>query len=99
MKNFDSNELARLRSLSALSVIQLLAEYAKSDPDFTPVKSRSTLRIYVEAAGHTWELLVDGPRYFDVQKRKGGGGAIDLVMHLWQVPFKQAVHMLREAGA
>jgi hypothetical protein len=54
---------------------------------------------HVGAGGADWEILVDGARFYDTRAGKGGGGAVDLVMHLWRVPFKQAVKMLREAGA
>ncbi|MBF5008765.1 hypothetical protein [Burkholderia pseudomultivorans] len=77
----------------------MMAEHMKLERDFAPVRAFNTRRVHVTAAGADWELLVDGARFFDTRKRKGGGGAVDLVMHLWRVPFKQAVKMLREAGA
>ena len=95
----DNLELSRLRCLPALDVLQLFAAHAKVDTDFRPTRATSTQRVHVSVAGHDWELLVDGPRFFDTRARKGGGGAVDLVMHLWQVPFKKAVDMLWKAGA
>ncbi|KWC91655.1 hypothetical protein WL56_05845 [Burkholderia cepacia] len=99
MQPVDNSELERLRGLAVLDVLHLMAEYTKFDRDFAPVRSFNTRRVYVTAAGADWELLVDGARFFNTRERKGGGGAVDLVMHLWRVPFKQAVKMLREAGA
>jgi hypothetical protein len=93
----DNLELDRLRSLDAVGVLRLVAEYVKVDPDFRPRQATSTQRVHVRAAGADWELLVDGPRFYDTRMRRGGGGAVDLVMHLWKVPFKSAVAMLREA--
>jgi hypothetical protein len=99
MRAVDNLELERLRALAALDVLRLLAEHTKLDQDFVPVRATRTCRVHVSANGADWELLVDGTRFFDTRARKGGGGAVDLVMHLWQVPFKRAVKMLKEAGA
>jgi len=99
MRSVDNLELARLRGLSAVEVLRLLADHTKVDRDFTPTQATSTQRVHVSAAGADWELLLDGPRFFDTRARKGGGGAVDLVMHLWRVPFRKAVAILREAGA
>ncbi|MDZ7653422.1 MAG: hypothetical protein U5L03_13170 [Burkholderiaceae bacterium] len=92
-------ELVRLRGLPALDVLLLLAEHTKVDRDFKPTRAKSTQRLYVRAAGAEWELLVNGPKFYDTRARKGGGGAVDLVMHLWRVPFKKAMATLRAAGA
>ena len=48
--------------------------------------------------GSDWELLLSGPKWFDTRASKGGGGAVDLVMHLWGVPFKKAAEMLKMSG-
>jgi len=98
MAPVDNSELERLRGLSALPVLDRMATHVKLDRNFTPREAASTRRIHVNAAGADWELLVDGPRFYDTRARIGGGGAVDLVMHLWRVPFKKAVAMLRAAG-
>lgn len=99
MRSVDNSELERLRGLTVLDVLRLMAEHLKLDRDFVPVRAAATQRVHVYVAGADWELLVDGPRFFDTRAHKGGGGSVDLVMYLWHVPFKQAVKMLREAGA
>jgi hypothetical protein len=76
-----------------------MADHAKLDRDFVPRRAKGTQRVHISAASADWELLVDGPRFFDTRAEKGGGGAVDLVIHLWRVPFKKAVQMLRDAGA
>jgi hypothetical protein len=85
--------------LDALRTLGLLAEHVCVDRDFKPTRSYATRRIHVSAAGAEWELLVNGPKFYDTRAGAGGGGAIDLVMYLWCVPFKMAVAMLRRAGA
>lgn len=99
VRSVDNSELERLRSLSVLDVLRTMAENARIDRDFTPVRAVGTQRVHVSAGGADWEILADGARFYDIRAGKGGGGAVDLVMHLWRVPFKQAVKMLREAGA
>lgn len=99
MKTVDKSETERLRALEAQRTLQLLAEHVKVDKDFQPTESMSTKRVHVFAAGADWEFLVNGPKFYDTRAHLGGGGAIDLVMHLWKVPFRQAIVMLREAGA
>jgi hypothetical protein len=95
----DNSELTRLRGLEALRTLGLLAEYVCVDRDFKPTKSHGTSRVHVSAAGVVWEFLVNGPKFYDTRSGAGGGGAIDLVMYVWGVPFKKAVAMLRRAGA
>ena len=90
-----SADLARWRSLDALQALHILADYVKEDATFRPTHASSTRRVHATAAGADWELLVDGPKFFDTRAKTGGGGAVDLVMHLWQVPFKTAVTTLR----
>ncbi len=94
-----SADLVRWRSLDALQALRILADYVKGDMTFKPTHSSTTQRVHATAAGADWELLVDGPKFYDMRARQGGGGAIDLVMHLWKVPFRKAVRMLSEAGA
>lgn len=54
-----------------------------------------------EGASEVWEtpehkLVVTGSKFFDFKaaKHAGGGGAIDLVMHLWGITFRDALEIL-----
>lgn len=95
----DNSELDRLRKLADLDVLRLMAKKVKSDRHFVPVSASSISRVHVSGAGSNWELLGDGALFFDTRVRREGGGAVDLVMHLWRVPFEQAVKTLLKAGA
>jgi hypothetical protein len=44
-------------------------------------------------------LSVRGPKFFNWQCGTGGGGAIDLVMHLHQLNFRDALHWLEAHGS
>ena len=95
----DNFTLDRLRSVPVLICLQAMGAYVKVDRDYVPTTAKSTQRVHVSVAGHDWELLVDGLKFYDTQAKTGGGGSVDLVMHLWRVPFKKAVKMLTEAHA
>lgn len=68
------------------------------DKTFVPMTLKTTQLIHFSVTDHDWELVVDGPKFDDTRVRAGGNGSVDLVMHLWQVQFKQAVRVLTEAG-
>jgi hypothetical protein len=94
----DNSTLERLRCLPALTCLQALGVYLKVDRTYVPTSAAGTQRVHVCAAGRDWELLVAGEKFYDTRAQAGGGGAIDLVIHLWGVKFKAAVSMLVEAG-
>ena len=98
MRAVDKSDLARWQKLEASLVLRRLADHIKEDRSFKPTLADSTVRVHANAAGGEWELLLTGPKWFDTRCRKGGGGAVDLVMHLWGVPFKQAAKLLKESG-
>ena len=99
MSKVTAGELDRLRNMDAEIVLLRLADHAKVDASFVPIKSEHTSRWHVRAGNREFELLVNGPKYFDTRQKRGGGGAIDLTMHLFQVDFKRAVEQLRNALA
>ena len=51
----------------------------------------------VAIGGGMVELLVTGPKWYDTRAEKGGGGAIDLAMHLLRLDFVSAVKRLQAA--
>lgn len=94
MPKVDSAELSRWRALDAEVVVLAISDFAKRDPTFDPVKSMATSRWYVTARGREFELLLNGPKFFDARAQKGGG-AVDLAMYLLSVNFINAAQHLR----
>lgn len=94
----DDASLLRWRNLDAGSTLPMLADYAKRDPDFKPVKDLHTTRWHASVGRQEFELLCTGPKFLDTRADKGGGGAVDLAMHLQGLTFKQAVALLRSKG-
>jgi hypothetical protein len=92
----DNSTLARWRDLDAVVVLLAIAEHAKQDAEFRPRQSHDTTRWHASAAGLDYEILCTGPRFLDTRANRGGGGAIDLVMHLLGLDFTRAVAVLRD---
>lgn len=94
----SSQELSRFRSTGAVDALIALANYAKRDASFVPSKSKNTERWHATAGNVQFELLLCGPKFFDTRTKTGGGGAIDLAIHLYCLQFKEAIALLRNLG-
>lgn len=94
-RSFPPALLDRLRTMTPQEALTLLGIYWKRDPDFRPVKDAGTVRLYVSLDGGVIELLVTGPKWYDTRRERGGGGAIDLTMHLLRLDFVSAVKRLQ----
>lgn len=95
MPRVDEAELLRWRGLPANLLISLLATHAKCDITFVPIKGKGTERWHASIGGWEYEFIVDGPKFYDTRAKRGGGGAVDLVMYLHHVDFRGAIELLR----
>jgi hypothetical protein len=98
MRAVDKLTLMRWREMDAIVVLKTFADHVKEDRSFHPITSRQTSRWHAHVAGRDWELLCTDQKFLDVRAEHGGGGAIDMVMHLYGLPFKAAVALLTEKG-
>ena len=94
-RSVDNSTLERWRALDALLVLAALGCYAKADSTFEPLTAHGTQRYHVNVDGQDFELLLRGPKFFDTRLQRGGGGAVDLTMHLYREPFVKAVQRLQ----
>lgn len=94
-RSVDNLTLERWRALDALLVLEKLGCYMKVNHTFEPLTAHNTQRYHVNADGQDFELLLQGPKFFDTRLQRGGGGAVDLVMHVRHVDFKGAAELLR----
>jgi hypothetical protein len=46
--------------------------------------------------GHNCIINIEGSKFYDFSQERGGGGAIDLVMHVTLCPYKQALAWLHD---
>ncbi len=95
-RSFPPALLDSLRAMTVQETLDRLGLYWKLDPDFVPVKDKATIRLNVsiDGGGRLVELLATGPKWYDTRKEQGGGGAIDLTMHLFRLSFVDAVKRL-----
>ncbi len=96
-RSFDDETLAWVREMPLSQVLDKLRDdgqlFWRRDPDFVPEKDKRTVRLFLSSpSGFAWEVLVTGLKWFDVRAGKGGGGGIDLVMHLLGIDFVKAVN-------
>ena len=94
----DKFLLERWRGLDAAEALLALADYAKADATYVPTASNKSSRWHVNCAGNEFELLLTGPKFWDTRSLVGGGGAIDLAMHLHSCGFKEAALLLKRSG-
>ena len=87
----DNLTLTRWRTLDSVVVLRAIADHLKQDAEFRPRQSHDTTRWHASVAGHC-----TGPRFLDTRANRGGGGAVDLVMHLLGADFKRAVKVLQD---
>jgi hypothetical protein len=78
--------------------LALLAIHCKADPTFQPVKQATTRRWHALTGRGEFEILTTNHKWYDTRAKIGGGGAIDLAMHLLQLSFVEAVKLLIERG-
>lgn len=93
-RRFDDARIEYLRGVPVLDVLDALGMYWKRDATFNPLKDKTTVRVHVSLGGAVVELLATGAKWYDVQNELGGGGAIDLAMHLLRLDFVSAVKRL-----
>jgi hypothetical protein len=98
-RTFSRATLTALRLMPSEDALALLATYYKPDPTYVPVKDPRSRRWHCRTACGEFELLTTGTKWWDSRAGKGGGGAIDLAMHLLQLPFVGAVKLLITRGA
>ena len=88
--------LEQPRELEAPAVLDRLGLHFKVDAAYVPKRSGRSARIHVTLeSGQVIELVFTGPKWFDKRAKVGAYGGIDLVMHLLDMDFHQAVEVLK----
>ena len=94
-RSFSDALLAQVRAMPLAATLEGLGYHVAVDRDFTPAKDGGSQRWIVStAAGASSELVVTGVKWFDTRAARGGGGSVDLVMHLETLSFVAAVKRL-----
>jgi hypothetical protein len=93
-RSFDRATLTPLREMRSEDALALLAIHCKPDSSYQPVKQPTTRRWHAHTSGGEFEILTTGTKWYDTRAKVGGGGAIDLAMHVLRLPFVDAVRIL-----
>jgi hypothetical protein len=91
---YQQAQIARLRAIDLEDVFDILGLYAKLDATYNPIRNRHSRRYHVSVNHTVYELLITEDKWYNCHTRTGGGGAIDLTMHLYREKFIQAVRRL-----
>ena len=92
----DNSDLERWRSFDASAALNAMADYAKEDQSYVPRLDARSSRWHASVAGNEYEILCTGPKFWDDRASCGGGGALDLAIHLFGISFKKAARLLTE---
>lgn len=93
-RRFSAATLDRLRVLQIEIALEAIATMVKADPAFIPKKDARTRRWHIHTERGDYEILTTGCKWYDTRPRVGGGGAIDLTMHILGLSFVDAVKRL-----
>ena len=94
---FSDEELKRLREVPLLKALDALELHYQHDPGYKPRKSQESMRVIVSVNDLVYTLQITGMRLYDMYSKEGGGGAIDLTMHLMQCEFLEAAKLLQKS--
>jgi hypothetical protein len=92
--SFSASTLTRLRQMPACDALALLSTHVKPDPTYQPRKDEHSRRWHASTARGDFEILTTGVKWYDTRAHAGGGGAIDLAMHMLGLSFVDAVKHL-----
>lgn len=90
---FSDATVEAARSMPLLLAVQKLG-FSCVEEDFKPRVHMGSRLFTISDGDSLTLLLITGVRWYDMNAKKGGGGAIDLAMHLRKVSFRQAVKLL-----
>lgn len=93
-RRFSAATLDRLRNLQIEVALEMVAPIVKVDRTFVPTKDARTRRWNIYTERGDYEILITGCKWYDTRAKAGGGGAIDLTMHLLGLSFVDAVKRL-----
>jgi hypothetical protein len=98
-RSFSAATLTRLREMPSSDALTLLAIHVKADSTYLPFKADHSRRWHARTSRGEFEILTTGVKWYDTRARRGGGGAIDLAIHILGLSFVDAVKHLAEEVA
>jgi len=98
MAAVDNSDLERWREVDAAAALLVMADFAKEDVTFRARGPKGTTRWHASVRGVDFEIVCTGSKFYDTRAQRGGGGAIDLAMHVLKLTFKEATAALKVQG-
>lgn len=93
-KYFRETTLLHLRETPSDAALRSLSTYCKADASYHPNNDSNSRSWHVRTECGEFEILTTGVKWYDPRAKVGGGGAIDLAMHILQLAFVDAVKIL-----
>jgi hypothetical protein len=93
-KSFSPTMLMPFREMASEAALVLLSSDIKADSTYIPAKKPDSRRWHARTICGEFEILTTGHKWYDTRAKKGGGGAIDLAMHILGLSFVDAVKHL-----
>src|SRR4029079_3795499 len=81
-QQFDSATLSQLRAMPSETALALVTIDLKADATFFLLKASASRRWHARTARAEFEILTTGTKWYDTRATHGGGGRLDLTMHL-----------------
>jgi len=93
-QRFDDELITRFRVMTVEKAAQVLGLYCKKDAHYESTTHRNSKCYHISKDGEVFEIIVTQLKWFSTRRGVGGGGAIDLTMHIYGEPFKAALNRL-----
>ena len=93
-RSFSRSMLVELREMPSEHALTRIAIHVKADPTYRPLKQAASRRWHIRTVSGEFEILTTGVKWYDTRAKRGGGGAIDLAMHVLGLSFVDAVKQL-----
>lgn len=95
--SIDPDLVSRLRSLPVEKMARILGLHFKQDKSYEPTKFPNSKCYHISLENQVFEIIVTGLKWYSVHRKFGGGGAIDLTMHIFNDSFTRAYNRLKLA--
>lgn len=91
---FDEELVTRFRVMTVEQTARILGLYCKQDKNYESTAHRNSKCYHISKDGEVFEIIVTQLKWYSTHRRYGGGGGIDLTMHLYGETFKAALTRL-----
>lgn len=91
---FDDGLVTCFREMTVEKAALLLGLYCKKDSHYESTTHKNSTCYHISKDGEVFEIVVTQLKWYSTRRGVGGGGAIDLTMHLYSEPFKAALARL-----